>query len=564
MKMQNLKIGMRLGLGFGLVVFLLVAVAVIAVSRLEKGSKLTEDIIRDKYAKVSMSNEIKNGTDKEVRNLRNMLLASDPVEIKRYEKRIKETSAQTDETFTRIAPLFRSSDSGTLFAAMVASRVKYRQAVDKTIDTLNSGTIEQARAVLFKDVIPVQDVYFAATDKMVEHETQLMAATGDVAIAEAHSATWMVVVLSVIATVLAALAGLIITRSIVRPVNEAIVLAETVAQGDLTCVIEARSTDETGRLLSALKLMNENLRRTVAEVRTGATHIVTASTQIASGNLDLSSRTEEQAASLEQTAASMEELTATAKHNADNAREANQLAASASEVAVKGGSAVSQVVETMASIHASSNKIVDVIGLIDGIAFQTNILALNAAVEAARAGAQGRGFAVVATEVRTLAQRSATAAKEIKALISDSVAQVDHGTKLVNSAGETMGEVVTSIHRVASIIGEISGASQEQMTGIEQINHAVAQMDEVTQQNAALVEEAAACGAVAGRTGGAADEDGVGLQGCRQRGSARLSRGPGSDRLSLADHDGPKRRMSRDGLCPARTDNSTAENVNYH
>jgi methyl-accepting chemotaxis protein len=492
MKMQNLKIGMRLGIGFGLVVFLLAAVAIIAVSRLEAGSSLTDDIVRDKYVKVSLSNEIKNDTDREVRNLRNMLLASEPADIKKYEKRIKETSEQIDATYAKAGPLFHSTDSQALFAAMVASRVSYEEAVNKTIATLDGGSIEQARGVLFKDVIPVQDVYFSAIDKMVSHQTELMAQTSDVAISEAHSATMMVMVLSVIATLLAAIAGLIITRSIVRPINEAILLAETVAEGDLTCVIEVRSTDETGRLLSALKRMNENLRRTVSEVRMGATHIVTASSQIASGNLDLSSRTEEQAASLEQTAASMEELTATAKHNAENANEASRLAVSASEVAVQGGAAVSQVVATMSSIHSSSGKIVDVIGLIDGIAFQTNILALNAAVEAARAGEQGRGFAVVATEVRTLAQRSATAAKEIKTLIGDSVTQVDRGTELVNRAGETMKEVVVSIQRVASIISEIAGASQEQMKGIEQVNLAVGQMDEVTQQNAALVEEAAA------------------------------------------------------------------------
>jgi len=265
-----------------------------------------------------------------------------------------------------------------------------------------------------------------------------------------------------------------------------------VADGDLTSRIESSSRDETGQLMLALKNMNASLATVVSGVRQGTDAIATASGEIAAGNQDLSSRTEEQASSLEQTAASMEELTSTVKQNADNARQANQLALSASEVAVKGGNVVGQVVDTMASINASSKKIVDIIGVIDGIAFQTNILALNAAVEAARAGEQGRGFAVVASEVRSLAQRSGAAAKEIKGLIDDSVGKVNTGSQLVGEAGKTMAEIVGSVKRVTDIIGEITAASQEQSTGIEQVNQAIAQMDQVTQQNAALVEEAAA------------------------------------------------------------------------
>jgi methyl-accepting chemotaxis protein len=283
-----------------------------------------------------------------------------------------------------------------------------------------------------------------------------------------------------------------ITGSITRPLNEAVAVARQVAQGDLTTRIDPVTTDETGQLLQALKEMNDSLARTVGEVRNSTETIATASGEIASGNLDLSSRTEAQASSLEETASSMEELTQTVKQNADNARQANQLVVSASDVAVKGGQVVGQVVETMGSIKESSRKIVDIIGVIDSIAFQTNILALNAAVEAARAGEQGRGFAVVATEVRNLAQRSAGAAKEIKALIGDSVEKVDAGSKLVDEAGETMNEIVTSVKQVADIMSEITAASQEQSSGIEQVNQAIGQMDEMTQQNAALVEEAAA------------------------------------------------------------------------
>jgi len=283
-----------------------------------------------------------------------------------------------------------------------------------------------------------------------------------------------------------------IARIVSRPLVEALDVAQRVAAGDLTADIESQSTDETGELMQALKTMNDNLLKIVGEVRTSTDTINTASVEIAAGNLDLSSRTEEQAGSLEETASAMEELTSTVKQNADNARQANQLAVSASEVAVEGGNVVGRVVSTMDAINDSSRKIVDIISVIDSIAFQTNILALNAAVEAARAGEQGRGFAVVASEVRNLAQRSAAAAKEIKILIDNSVSKVDDGSKLVAKAGATMDEVVASVKRVTNIVGEISAASAEQSTGIEQINQAINQMDEVTQQNAALVEEAAA------------------------------------------------------------------------
>ena len=294
------------------------------------------------------------------------------------------------------------------------------------------------------------------------------------------------------AMIFAIILSILIVRSITLPVKKAIAVADAVAAGDLTSHIEIESTNETGHLLRALKTMNDNLVDLVSKVHTGTDQILTASGEIASGNSDLSHRTEEQASSIEETASSMEELNSTVKQNADNARQANQLAVGASEVAMKGGTVVSQVVHTMSAINESSNKIVDIISVIDGIAFQTNILALNAAVEAARAGEQGRGFAVVATEVRTLAQRSAAAAKEIKELINDSVIKVEEGTRLVDEAGATMNEIVSAVKRVTDIMGEISTASQEQSSGISQINQAVTQMDEVTQQNAALVEEAAA------------------------------------------------------------------------
>ncbi len=300
------------------------------------------------------------------------------------------------------------------------------------------------------------------------------------------------IVAIIFGVLLAGLIGYWLISTISRSLQEALRLAESVAAGDLTQTVEVRSNDEIGQLLQALKNMNASLVTIVGQVRHGTETIAVASREIASGNADLSSRTESQASSLEETASSMEELTSTVKQNAENARQANQLVVSTADVAAKGGEVVGQVVDTMVSIKDSSRKIADIIGVIDGIAFQTNILALNAAVEAARAGEQGRGFAVVAAEVRNLAQRSAGAAKEIKTLIEDSVDKVDAGGKLVDEAGKTMGEIVTSVKRVTDIMSEIAAASQEQSAGIEQVNQAITQMDDATQQNAALVEEAAA------------------------------------------------------------------------
>jgi methyl-accepting chemotaxis protein len=302
----------------------------------------------------------------------------------------------------------------------------------------------------------------------------------------------LMLVVQLIAWIIMLALAFFVGRSIIRPLNNSIAVAKHVASGDLTSNIEVKSRDETGQLLQALKDMNESLVGIVSDVRNTSDSIGTAAQQIAAGNRDLSQRTEQQASSLEETASSMEELTSTVKQNAENAKQANQLAANASDIAIKGGLAVNEVVHTMASISTSSKKIVDIISVIEGIAFQTNILALNAAVEAARAGEQGRGFAVVAAEVRNLAQRSAAAAKEIKTLIGDSVDKVDAGSRQVDQAGATMNEIVSAVKRVTDIMAEIAAASNEQSAGIEQVNQAITQMDDVTQQNAALVEEAAA------------------------------------------------------------------------
>jgi methyl-accepting chemotaxis protein-1 (serine sensor receptor) len=302
----------------------------------------------------------------------------------------------------------------------------------------------------------------------------------------------LAIVTIVAGILLAGVSGLFLLRAVMQPLDQARSHFHAMADGNLSNAIEVGRKDEMGEMMEGLQQMQERLAGTVRSVREGSDAIATASSEIAAGNLDLSRRTEQQAANLEETASSLEQLTSTVKQNSDNARQANALAMSASDIALKGGELVTRVIDTMGSITESSDKIADIIGVIDGIAFQTNILALNAAVEAARAGEQGRGFAVVATEVRNLAQRSAAAAKDIKALITDSVEKVGSGSALVNEAGATMGEIVTSVRRVTDIISEISSAGREQEIGIEQINTAVAEMDNVTQQNAALVEQAAA------------------------------------------------------------------------
>jgi methyl-accepting chemotaxis protein len=350
---------------------------------------------------------------------------------------------------------------------------------------------DDAETVLIKKINPSYRVGDVAMKALADYSDKRIASDAAAVAASLSRNTTTVTLVLVGGLALSVFAGLVLMKAISEPLAEAMAVAHRVADGDLKGQATAHADNEFGELLRALDKMRDNLAAIVAEVRSGSDTISSASGQIAAGNMDLSHRTGEQAASLEETASSMEELTSTVRQNADNARQANQLAVSASNVATKGGEVVEQVVQTMGSINESSNKIVDIIAVIDGIAFQTNILALNAAVEAARAGEQGRGFAVVASEVRNLAQRSAAAAKEIKQLIDDSVGKVESGAKLVNQAGATMKDIVTSIQRVTDIMGEITSATQEQTAGLEQIHHAITEMDTITQQNVALVEEAA-------------------------------------------------------------------------
>ncbi|NUU04089.1 methyl-accepting chemotaxis protein [Herbaspirillum robiniae] len=492
MNISNMKIGARLTLGFGAVIALLLAIAVLGnvqLGRLADGISL---IVKDRYPKTVMANTVQIQVNKIALDIRDILLTSDAERIKALAADATAADKTMNEFLARLREVARTDEDKKFVEAAIAARDAYIPARDKLMALAQAGQVDEAKAYLPQQFMPVQIKYFIALDAMFDYQGGLMDAAGAAAAQDSASARTIINSLAVVALLLAAVVAWLVSRSITRPLVNAVGVARRVAEGDLTTRVEVTSRDETGELMAALKLMNDNLRNIVSRVRTGTDTINHASGEIASGNLDLSSRTEQQAGSLEETASAMEELTSTVKQNADNARQANQLAASASSVAVEGGAVVGQVVETMASINASSKKIVDIIGVIDGIAFQTNILALNAAVEAARAGEQGRGFAVVASEVRSLAQRSATAAKEIKLLIDDSVAKVDTGSHLVEQAGSTMTEVVASVKRVTDIVAEISAASTEQSTGIEEINRAITLMDESTQQNAALVEEAAA------------------------------------------------------------------------
>ncbi|HEY5801850.1 MAG TPA: methyl-accepting chemotaxis protein, partial [Burkholderiaceae bacterium] len=435
---------------------------------------------------------IKAQLDKVAVDMRDVLITLDSEVVKKEIAQIEAAGAVVSSALTQLDKTITDPKGRENLQALVEVRSRFVKQRDAFIAAAREEQKETARTILNTELEPTLNAYAATLDKLIKYQSDLMVEAGKKSEAEAASTRMQILALSAAAAIISALLAGFATRSITVPLNEAGDVARRVADGDLTSTIVVTSNDETGSMLQALKDMNDSLVKIVSEVRSGTDTIATASAEIADGNQDLSSRTEQQAGSLEETASAMEELTSTVKQNADNARQANQLAGSASEVAVKGGAVVAQVVDTMESINESSRKIVDIISVIDGIAFQTNILALNAAVEAARAGEQGRGFAVVASEVRSLAQRSAAAAKEIKTLIGDSVDKVGAGSRLVAEAGSTMDEVVASVRRVTDIMAEIASASIEQSTGIEEVNRAITQMDETTQQNAALVEQASA------------------------------------------------------------------------
>nr|WP_289623126.1 methyl-accepting chemotaxis protein [Trinickia mobilis] len=490
--LTNIKIGTRLGAGFGLVMLLMVTLMVVVQIRLASIGDINDRTIGEQWVKADAAQTINLTTRANARQTMELFITSDKDKVSTIHQRIDTNKKTIDVALETLDKLVYSPEGKLLLAKIRESRAAYVTSFSKVAQLLAEQKRDEATSMMSGETLPALDVLQTDTTALVDLQKRRMEASGAEAQQNIESARNLMIGLGAAAVLIGIGLAHFITRSITRPLQEAVLIAQAVASGDLTSSIRTQARDETGQLLQALKDMNESLKKIVGDVRTGTDTIATASSQIAGGNLDLSSRTEEQASSLEETVASMHELTSTVKQNADNALQANQLAVSAAEVASKGGSVILQVVDTMGSINESANRIVDIIGVIDGITFQTNILALNAAVEAAHAGEQGRGFAVVAAEVRNLAQRSAAAAKEIKTLIDDSVDKVDAGSKLVAQAGATMDEIVASVQRVTDIMGEITAASQAQSTGIEQINQAMSQMDDVTQQNAALVEEAAA------------------------------------------------------------------------
>ncbi len=495
MNVSTLSVRARLIAGFGIIcllMLLITGISIVSMSRLNQG---VEDLATDKVPKVQASTSMLSQVDAIAIALRNMMLNEDKIDRQKQVDVILKARETTNKNSDVLTSTIKSPEGKVLLSAMTGQRAKYRAGQDTLLGLINSDKAAESKVFLSAELRPILGTYKAAISAMIEHLNKEIGVAENAAQETYGQSRTILFALGVVSLLLATAIGWVIIRSLLRELGgepkQAADLAQAVAQGDFTRSVHIRSGD-TSSLMANLEAMQTSLGAVVTTVRQGSEGVATASAEIAQGNQDLSSRTESQASALEQTAASMEQLNATVKQNADNARQANQLAQSASTVAIKGGEVVSKVVDTMKGINDSSRKISDIISVIDGIAFQTNILALNAAVEAARAGEQGRGFAVVATEVRSLAGRSADAAKEIKSLINASVERVEQGTALVDQAGTTMTEVVSSIRRVTDIMGEISAASSEQAAGVAQVGEAVTQMDQATQQNAALVEEMAA------------------------------------------------------------------------
>ncbi|WP_018605209.1 methyl-accepting chemotaxis protein [Uliginosibacterium gangwonense] len=586
MHASNMRLAVRLGLGFGSIVILLLIISSIGILRLSSLRGEIDGLINDKFPKVLYAGEIIDGNNRVAILARDIALTRDTNAIKKSSDEITDVRTQTAKSLEKLDTMVKSNEGRMLLSKLMDNRKIYTTTMDDFLKIAISGDRDKAVEFLNSKVVPVRVTYFDSIQKLIDHQTELMKQTGADTAVEVSSTTTLIVTVTIIAALAATLLAALIIRNISKQLGGeptyAANVVKRIAEGDLSENIQIKHNDNTS-LLASMKNMQIALKHTVEEIQntvnaalagdfskkiplTGKTGfnqeigsglnqlsdvtetglkdvlrvanalakgdltqsieheypgtfgevrnginatvanlkelvqqikvsvdtINTAAQEIAAGNADLSQRTEEQASNLEETASSIEELTATVKQNAENANQANQLALGASEIAGKGGDVVGNVVLTMTGINDASRKIVEIISVIDGIAFQTNILALNAAVEAARAGEQGRGFAVVAGEVRNLAQRSAAAAKEIKSLINDSVEKVSNGTRLVEEAGHTMEDIVGSVKRVTGIISEISSASLEQSAGIEQVNQAIAQMDQVTQQNAALVEEAAA------------------------------------------------------------------------
>ena len=488
----NLRIGQRLGLGFAAMIALALGLGGFGWFAMNSVQGNLRHLTDDRVVKVMALQELKDNAKVVGMSVRSIALMSDASDKKVESQNLETARTANGKIAAQLQASLTSPKGRELLQALTAARGTFNTAADEVRTLGMDNRFDAATEALIGRLLPAERAYFERIDALLDYQQELMAASKSEADQTVAGAQAAVAVLVAAAAALGVVLAWGVTRSITAPIAEAVKLAETVAAGDLRSQITARGQDEAAQLLRALQRMNDHLAGVVGGVRGNAESVATASGQIAQGNADLSQRTEEQASNLQQTAAAMEQLAATVRQNAETAQAASQLAHSASDVAARGGQVVGQVVTTMQAITDSSRRIADIIGTIDGIAFQTNILALNAAVEAARAGEQGRGFAVVAGEVRSLAQRSAEAAREIKTLIGSSVERVNEGGVLVDEAGRTMQDIVSQVKRVTDLISEISAASQEQTQGIGQIGDAVSQLDQVTQQNAALVEESAA------------------------------------------------------------------------
>jgi len=493
---KNLTVAKRLALGFGIVVILGVAIAGYAATTMNGLSADVEQLATDRMLKVSQLTTFKDNSQTIARSVRNIVIIDNDAALYAGEQdRIKTLRAANSALLDKLDKAMVLPRGRELLKAMMDTGTAYNEAMDRVVQHALRNENAQATAILFKEVQPLQTVLFKTVDDSLQMQQQLADKLVQDALDTASFGATLMASMALLMALIGTIVGWLLTRNLrnalgAEPGDLSIAVAR-VADGDLSQSLLV-ATGDTASVLASVARMQSSLSGVISSVRANSESVATASAQIAQGNQDLSQRTEEQASALQQTAATMEQLSTTVRNNTESAKQANRLAQGASTVAAQGGEVVGKVVNTMQGISDSSRKIGDIIGVIDGIAFQTNILALNAAVEAARAGEQGRGFAVVASEVRSLAQRSAEAAKEIKVLIGRSVEQVEQGTVLVDQAGKTMGEIVGSIRRVSDIVAEITTASVEQSSGISQVGDAIGQMDTVTQQNAALVEESAA------------------------------------------------------------------------